>query len=118
MIRKGVAKDSHTAHIPVADVAPRGRRRGRVLDPVYGRGQDEKGKDKEGTIKGCSNKRGSKSMEYWLPWYMDAMAHKDDACGGRMGLIDTPSLWIHVPHEACLNEISVSGHASAVQAVL
>ena len=36
-----------------------------------------------------------------------------------MGLTDTPSLWINVPHEACLNVASVSGveHASAVQAV-
>ena len=40
------------------------------------------------------------------------------AGNGRMGSIDIYSLWIYVPHEACLNVASViSGHASAAQAV-
>ena len=35
----------HAAYVPAADVAPLGRRRGSVLDPVCEQGQDEKGKD-------------------------------------------------------------------------
>ena len=35
----------------------------------------------------------------------------------RMVSTNIDFLWIHVPHEACLNVASVSGHASAAQAV-
>ena len=80
--------------------------------------EDDKKKVKRVREEG-SIKRVSTLMDYWLHWYMvrDG-AYKDGACGGRMGLTDTPSLWNYVPHEACLNAASVSGgHASATQAV-